>query len=595
MSDQLVEVRSSSQAVMPARLEHNLDGYDIYPAHDIGPGRIVTGYAAIADLLGAPRTVVLDGYPGVGWEQIRAGLTAAWDDRGVTSEWLDINAALRSPGEIDRLVAPFLGGDDPIFGTAFTGDISEFFYTAVLETLRPRRDADVTILYGTGAALAGWPGTLVWVEVPKNELQFRARAGQPTNLGGRPVASAKDAYKGNYFVDWPVVNRHKQRLLASIDVLIDEQRPSEPSAIKGEDLRVALTSLTRTPLRARPWFEPGAWGGQWMKQRIRQLPQDVPNYAWSFELISPENGIVLESDAVALEVPFDTLLFHDSFAVLGESAARFGTEFPIRFDFLDTFQGGNLSIQVHPRPEYIRRNFGERFTQDETYYILDCEPGAGVYLGFQDDIEPAGFQAALEWSAVTAEPIEIERFVQKHAANKHDLFLIPHGTIHGAGIDNLVLEISATPYIFTFKLYDWVRLDLDGLPRPLNIERGMANAFFDRKGTRIVEEFISGPRVVDQGRGWTLVHLPTHPDHFYDVQRLELAPGMTFELPTNSSVQVMSLVEGTSVVVEAGGRVERYRYAETFVIPAAAETVRFRTEGPAKVLMAFIKPGRGPE
>src|ERR1035437_1259328 len=161
-----------------------------------------------------------------------------------------------------------------------------------------------------------------------------------------------------------------------------------------------------------------------MKKHIPQLPQDVPNYAWSFELICPENGIVLESDALALEIPFDTLLFHDSFAVLGESAARFGPEFPIRFDLLDTFQGGNLSIQVHPRPEYIRRNFGERFTQDETYYILDCEPGTGVYLGFQDDIDPISFRTALELSASTAEPIEIERFVQKHPANKHDLFLI---------------------------------------------------------------------------------------------------------------------------------------------------------------------------
>jgi mannose-6-phosphate isomerase class I len=595
VSDQLVELRRSSQPAMPAKLEHTLDGYEIYPSRDIGPGRIVAGHTAIATLLGTRGTVVLDGYPGVVWEQLRAGLTAAWDARGLTSEWLDINAALRSSNELEKLVEPYLGGDDPIFGTAFTGELSDFFYPAVLETLRARRDADVTVLYGSGAALAGWPGTLVWVEVPKNELQFRARAGQPTNLGNLPVTSAKVAYKRNYFVDWPAVNRHKRRLLASIDLLIDEQRPAEPSAIQGDDLRTALTSLTRTPLRARPWFEPGAWGGQWMKKHIPQLPQDVPNYAWSFELICPENGLVLESDALALEVPFDTLLFHDSFAVLGESAARFGPEFPIRFDFLDTFQGGNLSIQVHPRPEYIRRNFGERFTQDETYYILDCEPGTGVYLGFQDDIDPISFRTALELSASTAEPIEIERFVQKHPANKHDLFLIPHGTIHGSGVNNLVLEISATPYIFTFKLYDWVRLDLDGLPRPLNIDRGMANAFFDRKGARITEEFISRPRVVDQGTGWQLVHLPTHPDHFYDVRRLELDGGSTFELATNDSVQVMSLVEGSSVVVEAGGRAERYRYAETFVVPAAAQTVRFHSDQPVKVVIADIKPGRGPE
>ena len=116
--------------------------------------------------------------------------------------------------------------------------------------------------------------------------------------------------------------------------------------------------------------------------------------------------------------------------VLGECASWFGREFPIRFDFLDTIEGGNLSLQCHPRPEYIRENFGEAFTQDETYYILDCEPEAEVYLGFREDIDADKFRSELERSAQDNSPVDVKAFVQALPASRHDLFLIPHGTVH---------------------------------------------------------------------------------------------------------------------------------------------------------------------
>lgn len=183
--------------------------------------------------------------------------------------------------------------------------------------------------------------------------------------------------------------------------------------------------------------------------------------------------------------------------------------------------------------------------------------------------------------------------MQQHPPQKHDLVLIPHGTIHSSGVDNLVLEISATPYIFAFKLYDWVRMDLDGRPRPLNIDRGLENVYFDRKGSRIAEEFISHQREILAGPDWRVVHVPTHDDHFYDVRRIEFASSI--DVATEGSCQVMSLVEGESVVVESGGVSRTFHYAETFVVPAAAGGFTLTaTNDPVKVVTAFVKPGRGP-
>lgn len=584
--------RETSQDLAPLTHAPTPRGqYDLYPGFPVGEGKIDVGFAALAAAIADAGTVTIDGFVGVFWDDFRMRLAGALAAQGLTARWVNVDDALLPEDEIDARIAPFLGGDDPIFGTRYRGTLADFFDRDALAALQPQPDAALNILYGCGAALADWDGLLVYVDLSKNELQFRSRAGAVYNLGARAPEPPKPMYKRFYFVDWVALNAHKARLLPAIDLIVDGQRPETPLFMAGDTLRAGLRQMSRNFFRVRPWFEPGVWGGQWIKKKIPQLPQDAVNYAWSFELIVPENGLMFESDGRLLEVSFDMLMFHDNQAILGACADFFGNEFPIRFDFLDTFDGGNLSVQCHPRPEFIRRHFGETFTQDETYYILDAAPDAQVYLGFQDDIDPAAFRAALEESFQNATPLDVTRYVQVHPARRHDLFLIPNGTIHCSGTDTMVLEISATPYIFTFKMYDWMRLDLDGRPRPLNIERAFENLHFERKGQRVCEELIARQSVIEEHDDWRIVHVATHPVHFYDVQRLEFRD--VIEQQTGTSCHVMSLVEGVSVILEtANGMRQRFNYAETFVVPAAAGSYRLINEGPgdAKVVKAFVKP-----
>jgi mannose-6-phosphate isomerase class I len=303
-------------------------------------------------------------------------------------------------------------------------------------------------------------------------------------------------------------------------------------------------------------------------------------------MIVPENGVLFESSSNILEIPFEWMMFFRHEAILGKHANIFGYEFPIRFDFLDTFDGGNLSIQCHPSLAYIREHFGETITQDETYYILDYKKDAVVYLGFQEGIDAGTFRKELEESRDNNTPLEITQYVQQHKAGKHDLFLIPNGTVHSAGANNMVLEISATPYIFTFKMYDWLRLGLDGKPRAINITHAFNNLDFSRQGAEVIKQLLSVPKVIEKGKDWQIIHLPTHADHFYDVHRLEF--DTEIEVETNGCCLVMMLVEGTAIAIN-GQTV--YRYAETFVIPAAAGkcVISNRGKEKAKVIKAFLK------
>lgn len=585
-------LRKTTQHVLPVeKCKTEPNAYDIYPVHDLGSKKISCDYASLARRLSGSSSIVVDGFIGVRFDLFATELNKAFEAIGIHPVWWSTQAAMKSPEEIDRLIEPYLGGDDPIFGFRAPMQMDAFFDAEKLGKISPDPEAGMNILTGPGAALAGWDATIVYIDIPKNEIQFRSRAGSVLNLGAAQPDAPKKMYKRFYFVDWVVLNRHKKALLPRIDIIVDGQREEAITWAEGADLRAGLQKLSQNGFRVRPWFEPGAWGGQWIRENINALPNDVPNYAWSFELIVPENGLIFGSDGRMLEVSFDMLMFQAGEQVVGKACyGEYGDEFPIRMDYLDNFEGGNLSIQCHPQRDYIRKKFGEVLTQEETYYILDCREDAKVFLGFRDDIQPEKFEEALTESFQKGTELDVPRYINIEDAAKHDLFLIPPGTLHSSGRNNLVLEISTTPYIFTFKMYDWLTLDLDGKPRPLNIRRAMENLCFDRKGEAVKRELVSHPALLEKGSDWELWHLPTHPNHSYDIHRYKV--NSSVEVATGGKCDVLNLVEGESAeIVTAAGERFHLSYAETLVISAAAGSYRIvNTSGrEIMVVKAFMK------
>jgi predicted NBD/HSP70 family sugar kinase/mannose-6-phosphate isomerase class I len=587
--------RASKQPTLPRIIDPEditQAGYRMYPFESLGAGAIFSGYASLASWIGDKKEVIIEGYQGVDWSSIRTFICSALRSMGKKVVWYEVLAFQKDESLIEKLVCPFLGTPGSVWGNRSSIDLADFF-TFDWKDWKPSAREEVVVLAGTGAALCGWKAPVVYIDLPKNELQYRMRAASATNLGSTRVLDFAEMYKRSYFVDWPVLNKHRIDIKERIEVVADGQWATEINWTLATSISKGLQSISNTIIRNRPWFEPGVWGGQWMKNHIPGISSEEINYAWSFELIAPENGLVFVGDNHLLEIAFDWLLEQDGKNVLGLDAERFGVQFPIRFDFLDTIDGDNLSIQCHPSLSYIQEHFGETITQDETYYILDKAGDASVYLGFQEDIDPLAFRSALQRSQAEKVPIDIERYVQKLPAAKHGLYLIPNRTVHGAGKGNLVLEISATPYIFTFKMYDWMRLDLNGRPRPINIEHAFHNLDFTRKGETVASTLISRPVVISDREGVLLEELPTHPDLFYRVQRINLSSSVAHTtVYTEGKFHLLMLVEGDRIWIKPKHGIEtEVRYAETFLIPAAAESYELinlhRT--PLKIVLSSIK------
>ena len=186
----------------------------------------------------------------------------------------------------------------------------------------------------------------------------------------------------------------------------------------------------------------------------------------------------------------------------------------------------------------------------------------------------------LEEAQKSGKNFEAEKHVQTWPVKKHDHVLIPAGTVHCSGKNSMVLEISATPYIFTFKLWDWGRLGLDGKPRPINLEHGKKVIQWNRTTEWTRKNLVNRVETIASGKGWTEERTGLHEREFIETRRFRFT-GVT-EHDASESVNVLCLVEGDEVVVESP--VNSFspfvvHYAEVFIVPAAAGKYTVRPSG----------------
>ncbi len=560
--------------------------YDKHPLIDCRKyGSVISDSREIISELEKKDKLIVELYPGVDKKKILPLFSSLQYDTVIDTEALKKENSLLVK-EFEEYIT-----DDRVFGYMCPRDMNYVFDKEKLNKAKEAASkARRLLVIGTGASLVTTDGTIIYCDISRWEIELSYRKGLSNWLISNSSSPSLQKFKIGYFVEWRMADKLKMSVFENIAYFLDTHS-GMPLMIQGEYVRNALNSIPSSPFRLEPYFDPGVWGGQWMKKKFN-LPEDEKNYAWSFDGVPEENAINLLFEGGEIKLPAIDAVLYTPERLLGSRVyGRYGAEFPIRFDFLDTIGGGNLSLQVHPMTSYIQKKFGMHYTQDESYYILDADENASVYLGVKTGTDKDEMIKELEEAEKGNKPFKAEKFVNRIEAKKHDHFLIPAGTVHCSGKGSMVLEISSTPYIFTFKLWDWGRVGLDGIPRPVHINHGKENIQFSRDTEFVKKNLVNHFSILEETEN-VKVEL-TGLDEREPVETRRYTIKNTYTIHMEGSVEMLNLVDGKACTVESTNNSFApftVHYAETFIIPAEVGEYTVRAiEGPVMLIQARIR------
>jgi hypothetical protein len=547
--------------------------------YDLDPRYPVIGSAVVRVLDGRSQVVAIDGPAAIPWEGFIQRLTNDLRKSHGAVDTTDVRDHLAPWPEIEKRTDASALREDPVFARVHDAPLSSLFDKPP-DAGAPGK---LALIFGPGSALV--PHDVLWyVDLPKRLALDAIETGRARNLGQR--GDERGDVRRLLFIDWPMEDRHRRELADRWEMYIDLSDADDPRSLSASALSASIKHLVTGPFRTRPRFLSEPWGGRWLSETLGA--PGGPRLGLGYELIAPEAGVLLGSER-PIEVPLDLVVAREHLALLGTGPAAVGQGFPIRFDYLDTVGGGDLSVHCHPRQTYMREVFGHQVAQHETYYVMVERAGSRIFLGLRADTDVGEFQSAAELSLRDGTPLDIERFVQTVPARRHQLYLVPAGTPHGSGEGNVVLEISATPYLYSLRFYDWLRANLDGELRPVQLGHAFANLAPERRGPAVPHELVPEPLTVREGEGYRELSFPRHPDLFFSVHRID------FDSPvpdrTGDRFHLLNLVEGDDIEVRTtAGRRHRLSYAETVVVPAAVGQYELVPLGPGarKVVKAFV-------
>lgn len=538
--------------------------------------KFVAGIAARAASEGI--IVAFDGYTTAKWDLFIGLMGRECDLCGLQLETVDFAAGVYKSGkEIDAIIDPLLIWDTKVDPTLLYGKIYRGGYKGLMDPVKAdafkssfsRKAGVITVVYGYGALCADFCGLYdlkCYFDLTPKSSMLRIRAGEYANLGKTRTGIINRTIRRCYYCDFENAVQLRKELLAtaSIDWYFLDNDRANLQMMPFEAFSEICAQLVKYPFRAKPCYLEGVWGGSYMK-KLRGLPEKMRNAAWVFDFIPMEVSVLVEAGSEKLDINYCSFVHKEGVNLIGaKGVEHFEGYFPIRFNWDDSYHStGNMSIQCHSGGKYNIENYNEFGRQDESYYVVITGHEAKTFIGFRDDADIPAFFKEIEAADTEHKPCDYMKYVSYEESKPGLQVMLPAGTIHSSGRNQVILEIgSLTIGSYTYKMYDYLRLDFDGKQRPIHTMLGEKNVRQDRRHSVIhdpasPEYIVQEPRVDVQGDGWRELILGENPQMYISLRRLEFETSCPQDTK-GEKFHVLALVDGDRCRVRSVSNPERY-------------------------------------
>ena len=509
-------------------------------------------------------------------------------------EFVDSAArTFKSGEEIDAIIDPLLIWDtkvDPtlLYGKVYHGGYIGLMDPAKVEAFKKEIPAlkapgTLVVVYGYGSLIKEFRplyDVKCWFDITPMNCMLRIRAGEYANIGKKHTGIINRTIRRCYYCDFENAVQLRKELFGD-DVLdwyfLDNDRANLQMMPFGAFADICA-QLVKYPFRAKPCYLEGVWGGSYMKQQ-RHLPEKMRNAAWVFDFIPMEVSVLVQAGKEMLDINYCSFVHKEGVNLMGETCVRkFKGYFPIRFNWDDSYHStGNMSIQCHSGGKFNVENYNEFGRQDESYYVVITGHEAKTFIGFRDDADIPQFFKEIEAADTQHDPCDYMKYVSYENSVPGLQVMLPAGTIHSSGRNQVILEIgSLTIGSYTYKMYDYLRLDFDGKQRPIHTHLGELNVRQDRRYSVIhdpdsPEYIVQKPRLDASGEGWEEYILGENPQMYISLRRLEFEKRCEQDTK-GEKFHVLTLVDGDHIRIRSAEHPERYfdlDFMEIACVPAS--------------------------